>query len=61
MDSDSGGDRMQQIVIRKPRCVLVLLDSEVMEMLKQNPSIWSNALKRGKGLIRYERSRERKG
>ena len=51
---------MSEIIIRLPRCVVVLKQAEVMDMLKQNPSLWAAGLKRGKGLNRFEKAQERR-
>jgi|GEM_PF-2804116 hypothetical protein len=48
------------IVIQLPRCIVVLKQDEVMDMLKQNPVLWAIGLKRGKGLSRFEKAYERK-
>ena len=52
---------MGQIVIKRPRMVVVLQENEILELLKGNPSLWAKALKRGKGLLRYEKAMERIG
>ncbi|WP_169716786.1 hypothetical protein [Sporomusa acidovorans] len=49
-----------EIVIRLPRCILVLKHDEIMAMLKVNPSIWAQALRRGKGYSRTEKAMSRK-
>ena len=51
---------MSEIVIRLPRCVVVLKQAEVMDMLKQNPDLWAAGLKRGKGYMRTEKALARK-
>ena len=48
------------IVIRRPRMVVVLTETEVLDMLKNNPDVWAVALKRGKGYCRYETAMERR-
>ncbi len=53
--------KMEQIIIRRPRMLLVLTETEIVIMLKNNPVLWTRALQRGKGLLRYEKSMERKG
>jgi len=52
---------MQQIIIKRPRMIVALTENEVLEMLKKNPDTWATALKRGKGVLRYEQSMNRKG
>jgi len=52
---------MQQIIIKRPRMIVVLQEEEILSMLKQNPDIWGLALKRGKSVLRYEKSMDRKG
>ncbi|SCM82444.1 conserved hypothetical protein [uncultured Sporomusa sp.] len=52
---------MAEIIIKLPRCLLVLTEPEILALLKTNPGIWAQALKRGKGLSRFEKSMERRG
>jgi hypothetical protein len=48
------------IVIQMTRCILVLAEEELYSLLKLRPEIWMEAIKRGKGLARTEKSLERK-
>ena len=48
------------IVIHRPRMVVVLTETEVLNMLKNNPDVWAVSLKRGKGYCRAETALERK-
>ena len=52
---------MAEIVIRRSRMVCVLTEKEVLDMLKDNPDVWAQALRRGKGRSRYEKSMGRIG
>ncbi|MEN6620921.1 MAG: hypothetical protein ABFD50_05180 [Smithella sp.] len=52
---------MAEIVIRRSRMIVVLLEDEVLAMLRNNPDMWQQALKRGKHYIRTEKSLERVG
>jgi len=40
--------------------IVVLLEEEILSMLKQSPEIWAMALKHGKGTLRAEQSLNRK-
>lgn len=48
------------IIIRLPRQIVALTEGEVMLMLKANPVIWLDGVKRGKGVSRYEKEQARK-
>lgn len=50
---------MEQIVIKRPRMVVVLNESEILAMLKNNPDLWMRALQRGKGFKRAQGMSER--
>lgn len=52
---------MAEIVIKRPRMTVVLLEDEVLAMLRKNPALWAMGLKRGKHYSRYEKSLERIG
>lgn len=47
------------IEIRLPKQTLYLTQSEIRELLKQNPRIWEAALRRGKGIQRAIKQEER--
>ena len=59
--TNNGGGYMQEIIIRKSRMLLVLYENEIVELLKKNPTMWAQAIKRGKSLNRLEKSMSRKG
>ena len=46
------------IIVKFPRQVVCLLESEIQEMLKKSPDIWATGLKRGKGYVRTEKATE---
>ena len=48
------------IIIRLARQIVALTESEVIQMLKANPLIWLDGIKRGKGIRRYEKAQARK-
>ena len=48
------------VIIRLARQVVALTESEVLLMLKANPLIWLEGVKRGKGVSRYEKAQARK-
>ena len=52
---------MGEVIIKGPRMMVVLYEREILDMLKKYPDIWATALKRGKGVLRYEISMARKG
>lgn len=52
---------MNLIIIRRPRQIIALSEDEIMEMLKGRSDLWAIALKRGKGVLRFERGQARKG
>ena len=43
---------MKEIVLRLPRCIIVLTTGELLALLQLNPIIWERALRRGKSLKR---------
>ncbi len=49
----------RQISFKLPGCWLVLEEVEVMTMLKAFPTIWEEAIKRGKPLLRAEKELSR--
>lgn len=51
----------QQIIIRRSRMIITLTEEEVLAMLKRCPDVWEKSLRRGKGLLRYEKAMERIG
>ncbi|CVK17546.1 hypothetical protein [Sporomusa sphaeroides] len=48
------------VIIRLARQIVALTESEVLQMLKANPLIWLEGIKRGKGINRYEKAQARK-
>ncbi|MGB9792117.1 MAG: hypothetical protein ACPLTR_06005 [Thermacetogeniaceae bacterium] len=54
---------MDEIIVKLPKCVVVLTRGELMTLLKANPTIWERALKRGKAFMRaqLQERREPKG
>ena len=49
------------ILIKKTKMMLVLLEEEVLTMLKRCPDVWEMALRRGKQYVRTEKAMERRG
>jgi hypothetical protein len=49
----------REIEIKLPRCILVLTEAELMQMLKDNSGIWQQALVRGKSVIRARQAQAR--
>jgi len=52
---------MNLIIIRRPRQIIALSEDEILEMLKGRTDLWEVALKRGKGVLRFEKGQTRKG
>ncbi|MCM0758118.1 hypothetical protein M7775_05950 [Sporomusa sphaeroides DSM 2875] len=52
---------MNLIIIRRPRQIIALSEDEILEMLRGRTDLWAIALKRGKGVLRFERGQARKG
>lgn len=52
---------MNLIIIRRPRQIIALSEDEILEMLKGRTDLWAIALKRGKGVLRFERGQARQG
>jgi hypothetical protein len=40
--------------------IIVLFESEILDLLKMSPELWVTALKRGKGVLRFDKSMDRK-
>jgi len=49
------------IIIKMPRCILALTESDMMELLRGRPDIWTSSLKRGKYVSREDKEQKRKG
>lgn len=41
------------------KCVLVITEAELQKLLARDPALWSEAIKRGKGMRRARAARER--
>lgn len=52
---------MNLVIIRRPRQIIALSEEEILEMLKGRSDLWAIALRRGKGVLRFERGQARKG
>jgi len=50
---------MNYIRIQLPRCIIVLTHAELQRLLASDRELWAQALKRGKGLMRYEKQQAR--
>lgn len=48
------------VIIRLARQIVALTEGEVLQLLKANPMIWLEGVKRGKGVSRYEKAQARK-
>jgi hypothetical protein len=44
------------VIIRRPRMVIALTEQQVLDLLKQHPDTWADALKRGKHIVREEKA-----
>lgn len=53
-------DRQKPIVIRGPRCLLILSWLELMDLFRSRQDLLAEALKRGKAFLRAERAQDRK-
>lgn len=51
----------QMIIIKMPRCILALTESDMMELLRGRPDIWTSSIKRGKYVSRENKEQKRKG
>ncbi len=50
---------MEYIRIQLPRCLLVLTAQELQKLLARDPVLWAEAIRRGKGVKRYEQMKAR--
>ena len=48
------------VIIRRTKMIVVLTEQEVLDMLEAHPNKMADALRRGKGISRVEKSMERK-
>lgn len=49
------------IIIKMTRCILALTESDMVELLRGRPDIWTSGIKRGKYVSREDKEQERKG
>ncbi|WP_334110556.1 hypothetical protein [Thermodesulfitimonas autotrophica] len=47
------------VVVQQRRCLLVLGEQELIDLLRRDPDLWRAALQRGKALERARLARER--
>lgn len=47
------------IEIKLKRQTLMLTEKEIVSLLALNPELWESAIKRGKGVLRYRKDRDR--
>ncbi len=50
---------MKEIEVRLPRCILILTEAEILQMLKSNIGIWQQAVIRGKAVARARQTQAR--
>lgn len=47
------------IEVKLTRQTLLLTEKEIVSLLALNPELWEVAIKRGKGVLRYRKDRDR--
>ena len=47
------------IEVKLTRQTLLLTEKEIVSLLALNPELWETAIKRGKGVLRYRKDRDR--
>lgn len=52
---------MKELVIRMTGYILVLTEQELHSLLQHDPALWACAMKRGKGVSRFEKAAKRIG
>lgn len=52
---------MDEIIVKLPKCVIVLTRGELLTLLKANPAIWEKALRRGKAFRRAQQQEMARG
>lgn len=47
------------IEVKLARQTLILTEKEIVSLLALKPALWETAIKRGKGVLRYRKDRDR--
>jgi len=50
---------MKYIRIQMPRHIIVLTHTELQRLLARDPTLWAEAIRRGKGVKRWEQMKAR--